>query len=314
VRAYLIKRTASVVITLLGVSILAFCTTALVPGNAATVLLGTYASSERLAEITHQMGLDRPLWVRYAVWLREALSGNLGASTLSTDPVTSLLAHALPVTLELTIFAVTLAVLFAVPVGLILGRDSTSWWARPVMFVVTLGISIPGYLVGLVLIIIFSVKLGFLPAGGYVPFSDDPVENLKLFVLPSVTLSLYLAPPLVRFLRTQVLVVLREDFVGAARAKGISESRVMVRHIAPNALIPTLTFFGLQLGFLLSGAIVTEVIFGLPGMGRLALTAILDHDYPVVQGVVLVGATGYVVINLLVDLAYGFIDPRVRTR
>jgi peptide/nickel transport system permease protein len=162
------------------------------------------------------------------------------------------------------------------------------------------------------LIVLFAVKFGMLPPGGYVPFATDPIGNLRDMLLPSVTLSLYLAPPLVRFLRSSALGVLREDYVKAAHAKGISHWSVLFRHMAPNALIPALTYLGLQLGVLISGAIVTEVIFALPGMGSLGLNAILDRDYPVVQGVALVVATGYVVANMLVDLAYMLIDPRVR--
>jgi peptide/nickel transport system permease protein len=164
------------------------------------------------------------------------------------------------------------------------------------------------------LIVIFSVKLGVLPAGGYVPFTHDPLQNLRAMILPSVTLSLYLAPPLVRFLRATAVGVSREDYVKAARAKGLSNRKVLFRHVAPNTFIPAITYLGLQVGLLISGAIITEVIFALPGMGRLGLNAILSRDYPAAQGVILVVAGGYVLVNLVVDLLYGVIDPRVRVR
>jgi len=310
--SYLVRRLTSTMIALAGVSLLAFFTTALVPGNPAEVLLGSEATPERLAAVTHELGLDRPLWMRYLLWLQHAVRGDLGISTLSQQPVTALLGSALPVTLELSLFSLALAAAVALPGGLWLGERSRNWWVRPIMFTVTIGVSVPGFWVGLMLIVLFAVKLGILPPGGYVPFSEDLGGNLKNMLLPSVTLSLYLAPPLVRFLRSSTVGILREDYVKVAHAKGMSERRVLFRHVAPNALIPALTYLGLQLGLLISGAIVTEVIFALPGMGGLGLTAILDRDYPVVQGVALVVAAGYVVANLLVDLTYTLVDPRAR--
>jgi peptide/nickel transport system permease protein len=312
VGAYLVRRLTSTVIALAGVSVLAFFTTALVPGNPAEVLLGSEATPARLAAVTHELGLDRPIWIRYLLWLLRAARGDLGISTLSQQPVTALLASALPVTLELSLFSLALAAAFALPGGLWLGERNRSWWVRPIMFTVTVGVSVPGFWVGLMLIVLFAVKLGVLPPGGYVSLGEDLPGNLKDMLLPSVTLALYLAPPLIRFLRASTVGILREDYVKVAHAKGMSGWRVLLRHVAPNALIPALTYLGLQLGVLISGAIVTEVIFALPGMGGLGLAAILDRDYPVVQGVALIVAAGYVLANLLVDLAYTLIDPRVR--
>jgi peptide/nickel transport system permease protein len=309
---FVVGRTVGALVTLFVISILCFFTIAMVPGNPAEVMLGTYATPERLAAIEHEFGLDQPLVVRYGYWLKETVQGNLGESVLSHQPVTKLLATALPVTLELTAFALIIAIAFALPVGLRLATNRDKKWSRPAMFGITLGISVPGFWVGLMLIEIFAVRWGILPAGGYVSFREDPVENLKTMILPSVTLSLYLGPPLVRFVRASAVGVLQEDFIKTARTKGISDRAILNRHVRPNALIPSVTFLGLQLGALISGAIVTEVIFALPGMGRLGLNAILSRDYPVVLGVVLVVALGYVLVNLLVDLSYGLIDPRVR--
>ena len=310
--SYLLRRIASALLAFFGVSVLAFCTTALVPGNPADVLLGTYASPERVRAVTHSLGLDKPLPERYLYWLREALQGNLGSSTLSQQSVTSLLADGLKVTFELTLLSVLLALLFAIPLGLLVGSRNDRLWTRPTMFFVTIGMSVPGFVTGLILILIFSVKLGWFPPGGFVPITDDPVGNLKSMVLPSVTLAMWLAPPLARFLRATTVGVMREDYLTTARSKGMSDRRLLIRHVAPNAGIPMITYLGLQLGTLIGGAIVTEVIFALPGMGRLGLNAILDRDYPVVQGVVLVVAGGYILVNLLIDLLYGVIDPRVR--
>jgi peptide/nickel transport system permease protein len=310
--SYLARRLVSALLALFGVSVLAFCTTALVPGNPADVLLGTYATPERVREVTHALGLDRPLPERYLYWIREAVQGNLGESTLSHQAVTSLLADGVTVTVELSFLSVLLALIFAIPLGLLIGSKSERGWTRQAMFAVTIGMSLPGYVTGLILILIFSVKLGWFPPGGFVPITADPLGNVKSMVLPSVTLALWLAPPLTRFLRATTVGVMREDYLTTARSKGMSGSRLLMRHVAPNAGIPVITYLGLQLGTLIGGAIVTEVIFALPGMGRLGLNAILDRDYPVVQGVVLVVAGGYIVVNLLIDLLYGVIDPRVR--
>jgi peptide/nickel transport system permease protein len=312
VLSYLARRLASALLALVGVSILAFCTTALVPGNPADVLLGTYASPARVRQVTHNLGLDKPLPERYFYWAKAALHGDLGASTLSQQSVTSLVFHSLWVTFELSLLASLLALLIAIPIGLFIGSRNDRWWTPHAMFGVTIGMSIPGFVTGLLLIIVFSVKLGWFPPGGYVPITSDPLGNLQSMVLPAVTLALWLAPPLTRFLRATTVGVMREEYVATARSKGMSGRRLLARHVAPNAGIPMITYLGLQLGTLIGGAIVTEVIFAEPGMGRLGLNAILDRDYPVVQGVVLATAFGYIVVNLLIDVAYGFIDPRVR--
>jgi peptide/nickel transport system permease protein len=311
---YLAGRLAGALLTLICVSALAFFATALAPGNPASVLLGNLASPERMAAVTRQLGLDRPLPVRYVVWFAETARGNLGESNLSHKPVTTLLAAALPVTLELTLLSLALAVVIAVPLGLVLAQQRGRWWTRPLMAGITLGISVPGFWVGLMFIVLFSVTLGVLPSGGFVPFSRSPAQNLSHILLPTLSLAIYLAPALVRFVRVTAQAVLREDYVDTARSKGISNARLLLRHVAPNTWINTMTYIGLQLGVLLSGAIVIEMIFALPGLGRLGLTAVLNRDYPVIQGVVLVASVAYVLVNLLIDLAYGLVDPRVRIR
>ena len=304
---YLVGWLAGALLTLICVSALAFFATALAPGNPASVLLGNLASPERMAAVTRQLGLDRPLPVRYVVWFAETARGNLGESNLSHKPVTTLLAAALPVTIELTLLSLVLAVVIAVPLGLLLAQQRGRWWSRPLMAGITLGISVPGFWVGLMFI-------GVLPSGGFVPFSRNPAQNLSHILLPTLSLAIYLAPALVRFVRVTAQAVLREDYVDTARSKGISNARLLLRHVAPNTWINTMTYIGLQLGVLLSGAIVIEMIFALPGLGRLGLTAVLNRDYPVIQGVVLVASVAYVLVNLLIDLAYGLVDPRVRIR
>jgi peptide/nickel transport system permease protein len=311
---YLAGRLAGALLTLTCVSALAFFATALAPGNPASVLLGNMATPERVAAIEKQLGLDQPLPTRYLLWLEQTAQGNLGTSNLSFRPVVDLLAAALPVTLELAALSLALAVLVGIPAGLVLAQQRHRRWTKLALPAITLGVSVPGFWVGLLLILAFSVWLRLLPSGGYVAFAKSPWENLRHMILPAVSLAIYLAPALVRFVRVAAQTVLREDYIDTARAKGIGAARVLFRHVAPNTLIVTLTYIGLQLGVLISGAIVIEVIFALPGIGRLGMSAVLNRDYPVIQGVVLVSATAYVLVNLLVDLAYGLIDPRVRTR
>jgi peptide/nickel transport system permease protein len=307
-------RLAGGLLTLLCVSALAFFATALAPGNPAAVLLGNMATPERVAAINKLMGLDQPLPVRFGIWLSQTVQGNLGTSNLSFKPVSGLLLEALPPTVELAALSLLLAVLIAFPLGLLLAQNQTSWWARPLSGIVTLGISVPGFWVGLLLIILFSVTLHWLPSGGFVPLSKSLVGNLRSIILPVITLAIYLVPTLVRFVRVTATNVLREDYIDTARSKGISTSRILLRHVAPNTLITTITYVGLQLGLLISGAIIVEVIFSIPGLGRLGLNAVLNRDYPVIQGVVLVAATGYVAVNLVIDMTYALIDPRVRAQ
>lgn len=311
---FLLGRAIGAVATLFCVSALAFFATALAPGNPAAVLLGNMATPERVEAVTRQMGLDQPPVVRYFIWLRETVSGNLGTSNLSFKAVDQLLLAALPPTLQLALTSMLVAVVVALPLGLLLAQYRDRWWSRPTSALVTLGISVPGFWVGLLLIITLSVWLKLLPSAGYVPISKSISGNIRSMILPVITLSIYLVPPLVRFVRVAAMEVLREGYVDTARAKGVRPSLVLLRHVVPNMLITTLTYIGLQLGVLISGAIVVEVIFSIPGIGRLGMNAVLNRDYPVVQGVVLVTATGYVLVNFAIDIAYALIDPRVRTR
>ena len=243
------------------------------PGNAAEVILGSYATPARVRTVTRQMGLDQPLLVRYGKWLWAVLHGNLGASVLSPMSVDGILAQSFPVTLELTIFALTLSILVAVPLGLLLAEKGEKWWSRPAMGVLSLGISVPGFVFGMVLIIAFAVELHILPSGGYVGFAASPGQNLKDLVLPTITLSIYVAPALTRFVRGRSVEVLREEYIDVARAEGLSRQRSLSLHVAPDTAVMSLTYFGLQFGGLLGGAIVKEVMFGLPGLGATGLDA-----------------------------------------
>jgi peptide/nickel transport system permease protein len=312
VGTYLIRRLLGLIPVLLVISVVTFLTIALVPGDAASVILGPTATPERAAQVRKRFGLDQPLPVRYAKWMGQVLRGDLGNSILNRQSVTSLLGPALRVTLEQIVLAMLLASTIALVVGVAAAALRGTWIDSALMGFALIGTSVPTFWLGLVLIYVFSVRWKLLPPSGFVPFSEDPVANLRSMVLPSLALAVWLAGPLARFVRSSLIEVLRTQFVTTARAKGLSERGVMCGHALKNALIPTVTFAGLQIGGLLGGAIVTEVVFSLPGIGSLALSGIQNRDFPVVQGVVLVVACGYVLINIAVDIGYVLLDPRIR--
>jgi peptide/nickel transport system permease protein len=312
VGAYLIRRLLGLIPVLFVISVVTFLTTALIRGDAASVLLGPTATPERMAEVQSRLGLDQPLPLRYVKWMGQVLQGDLGNSILNRQPVTSLVGSALRVTMEQIVLAMLLAGMIALLVGIVAAVFRGTWVDRVFMGFALVGTSVPTFWLGLVLIYVFSVRWKLLPPSGFVPFTEAPIANLRAMVLPSFALGIYLAGPLARFIRSGLIETLQTQFVTTARAKGLGESDVMRGHALKNALIPTVTFAGLQVGGLLSGAIVTEVVFSLPGTGSLALNGILNRDFPVVQGVVLVVACGYVLLNILVDIVYVLLDPRIK--
>jgi peptide/nickel transport system permease protein len=311
VGAYLVRRLLGLIPVLLLISIVTFLTTALVPGDAASVLLGPTATPERTAEVRKRFGLDQPLPVRYIKWMGQVVRGDLGNSILNRQPVTSLVGNALRVTLQELVMAMLLAIAIALPIGIAAAMLRGTWIDQMLMGFALLGTSVPTFWLGLILIYVFAVRFQILPPSGFVPFSQDPLGNLRAMVLPAFALAVYLAGPLARFIRSSLIETLQAQFVTTARAKGLDERRVLRGHALKNALIPSVTFAGLQIGGLIGGAIVTEVVFNLPGTGSLALSGILNRDFPVVQGVVLVVACGYVLINIGVDLVYVLLDPRI---
>jgi peptide/nickel transport system permease protein len=311
VGAYLVRRLLGLIPVLLLISIVTFLTTALVPGDAASVLLGPTATPERTAEVRKRFGLDQPLPVRYIKWMGQVVRGDLGNSVLNRQPVTSLVGNALRVTLQELVMAMLLAIAIALPIGIAAATLRGTWIDQMLMGFALLGTSVPTFWLGLILIYVFAVRFQVLPPSGFVPFSQDPLGNLRAMVLPAFALAVYLAGPLARFIRSSLIETLQAQFVTTARAKGLDERRVLRGHALKNALIPSVTFAGLQIGGLIGGAIVTEVVFNLPGTGSLALSGILNRDFPVVQGVVLVVACGYVLINIGVDLVYVLLDPRI---
>jgi peptide/nickel transport system permease protein len=308
---YLTRRLLGLVPVLFVISLIAFMTTALIPGDAAGVLLGQNATPERTAIVRARFGLDEPLPVRYVTWVGQVVQGNLGNSVLNQQPVTSLVAKAFRVTLEQVILSMLVAIAIALPVGVIAAIRNGTALDQGLMALVLIGTSVPTFWLGLMLVYLLSVRWQLLPPSGYVPLTEDVSENLKLMIMPSFALGIYLAGPLARFIRSSLIETMTQQYVTTARAKGLSDQTVVRRHALKNALIPTVTFAGLQVGALIGGAIVTEVVFSLPGMGSLALNGILNRDFPIIQGVVLVVAVSYVVINILIDMLYIVLDPRI---
>jgi peptide/nickel transport system permease protein len=283
----------------------------LVPGDPAQVLLGEDADKASVALLRQQMGLNRPLPVQYLTWLGHGLRGNLGNSISTGEAVTGMIAQRFQMSAVVALVSVTLATSIAICAGMIAAwkRDSAVDFA--VVGVASLVLAIPSFWLGLLLLLVFGLNFGWLPVVGYIPFSEDAVQWALFLVLPVLTLTIIESGVLTRMMRTSSLDVLKMEYVTHARAKGLPEATLLIRHVFPNAFAPTLTLVGLTLGQLLGGIAVIETVFTLPGLGRLMVEAILARDYPVVQGCLLFTGLAYVVINLLVDLCYPIFDPRV---
>lgn len=297
---------------MLVVATIVFLLLRLSPGDPALIIAGETAGPEALARIRGEMGLDRPLVVQYLAWLGEIVRGNLGTSVLSKIPVLTLIFDRLEPTLVLALSAILITVVVAVPLGAIAAWRHNSWIDRAVMMLSVVGFSVPAFVIGYILILLLSVKADIFPVQGYVSPFADPLAALRHLALPSITLALVFMALISRVTRSSLLEVLGEDFVRTARAKGNVERRVLWRHALPNAAVPIITVIGLGIALLISGVVVTESVFNLPGVGRLTIDAILARDYPVVQGLMLFFALIYVGVNLLIDIAYVIVDPRIR--
>jgi len=311
---FLLRRVLLTIPTLLGVALIVFALMRAIPGDVVTSLVGLEGnvSAERLAELRRMFGLDLPVHVQFGQWITAALQGDLGSSLRTGRPVAADLALRFPVTLELTFLGLAIALVLAVPLGVIAALHRGRWPDAVSSLFALLGLSIPGFFLGILLILAFSLRLGWLPPAGYVPFAESPLDNLRHMVLPAASLGLILAAATTRIVRSSLLETLGRDYVRTARAKGLREQAVVVRHALRTALIPVVTVVGLQFGQLLGGAVIIEQVFSLPGVGRFALEGINLRDYPIVQGAVLLIAAAFVAVNLLVDVLYAVIDPRVR--
>lgn len=301
---YLIRRLILTIPVLLGVATLVFALIHFIPGDPAQAMLGEGAAPEEIAQLRQRLGLDRPVLVQYGSFLKGLLRGDLGVSLRNDQPVTQQILERMPATAELAFASMTVAVLFALPLGIIAAVWRGTFIDFSAMTLSLVGISVPNFWLGPLLAIVFSVELGWLPVGGR--------GTLAHLVLPAVTLGAALSAILARMTRASLLEELREPYVLAARAKGVSRTRAVLHHALRNSLIPIVTILGLQFGVVLTGAVITETIFAWPGVGRLLIQSISFRDYPTVQGCVLLIAVTYVGVNLLTDLTYGFLDPRIR--
>lgn len=299
--------------TILLVTVIVFALQHLMPGDPAVMMAGEAAGDPHVvAQIRAQMMLDQPVWWQYLHWLGGVLQGNLGYSWRLTSPVLALIAQKLPVTLQLAAMAFFFAVAIGVPAGVVSAVKQGTVWDWAANAIGLFGLSIPTFWLGIVLILLVSVDLGWLPPSGYVPLTQDPLRSLATTIMPSFVLGNAIAAILMRHTRSAMLTALSQDYIRTARAKGLKEGRVVIRHALRNALIPVVTLGGLQLGTLLSGAVLTEQVFDVPGIGKLVVDAVFNRDYPVIQGVVLVTGLLYILINLATDILYAVINPRLR--
>ena len=299
---YLAGRVASLCVTLLVVSVITFLLLRIIPGDPAQLILGADSPGDSLLQLQHELGTDRPLPVQYVSWMGSVLRGELGVSLRHKRPVIDLVVERLPVTLSMAI---------GLPLGVEAARRRNTMADYGALAFSEIGQSVPSFWLGILMILAFSLQLGWLPSGGFIPWSESLWQAARHLIMPSVALGLVLAATIVRMERSSVLEVLAEDYMRTARAKGLSESQVIYRHALANALIPTVTIVGLQVGTLLGGAIIVEQIFSLPGLGRLVLFAVFNRDWPLIQGLVFFLATLTIVLNFLVDLSYAWLDPRI---
>lgn len=310
--SYLIKRIFATIPVMLFVAIFIFMLLRLTPGDPAAMLAGDFATDAQLKEIRENLGLDQPIWKQFGLWIADMLRLEFGQSFYYKKPVAELIARRIEPTLSLSLLTITLTVLIAVPMGTIAAYKQGSWFDRTIMGFSVLGFSIPVFVIGYALVYVFSVQLGWLPVQGYQRISDGVGGWLLRLILPSIALSVIFVAFIARMTRTSVLEVLGEDYIRTARAKGQTETKVLMRHAVRNAAVPIVTVIGLAIAILIGGVVVTESVFTIPGLGLLTVEAVLNRDFPTIQAVILFFSVVYVLINLLVDLSYTLLDPRIR--
>jgi peptide/nickel transport system permease protein len=309
---FLVHRAAISAVTLFVISLIVFTGVRMIPGDPARVMAGTDADDAGLAEIREKYGLNDAVVVQYLRWLRLTVAGDLGESIRTREPVIRTVGRKLPITIELAVLSLLVALTIAIPVGVLSAARRNSVWDYVANGASLCGLSVPSFWLGIMLILFFSVRLGVLPASGFVPLWEDPAANLKRMIMPAFVLGTALTAVLMRQTRNSMIEILSADYIRTARSKGLAGRAVVFRHAIRNGLIPVVTILGLQMGALMGGAVVTEQIFVVPGFGRLIVEAVFTRDYPLVQGVVLITASAYVLINLLVDVSYTVLDPRIR--
>ena len=310
--SYLIKRLLAAAPVLLIVSLIAFLLIHMIPGDPALAMLGRNADPHQVEELRRQMGLDKPLPLQFLTWAGRALQGDLGTSIISGRPVFSTIMERFPHTITLALAALFFSILIALPSGIMAAVKQNTILDRAFMLFALAGVSIPSFWAGIMFIILFAVKLHWLPASGYVSVFENFFSGLRYIILPALSLSLVMAAVSARMTRSSMLETMRQDYMRTARAKGLGKWRTIITHGVKNALIPVVTVVGVDFGWLLGGTVVIETVFGIPGIGRLIMYAISNRDYPVIQGVILYTAVIYMLVNLLVDVITAALNPRIK--
>ena len=310
--AYIIRRLLATIPVMGVVAIFVFSLLYITPGDPAAVIAGDIATAEHIARIHHQLGLDEPFLWRFGGWLWGVLRGDLGISIFTNLPVAQLIGQRLEPTLALTTTALVVTVIFAIPLGVIAAWKVGTWIDRGVMIFAVIGFSLPAFVLAYLLILAFSIELDWLPVQGYVSIREGFAPFIEHLILPSIALGLIYGALIARITRASMLEVLSQDYIRTAQAKGLANETVLVRHALKNAAVPIVTVIGIGIALLISGVIVTETVFAIPGIGRLTVDAILRRDYPIIQGVILLFSAAYVLVNLAVDISYTLLDPRVR--
>jgi len=310
---YIFVRILSMIPILLGVSILVFSTFHMVPGDVVDIMMGDEVAGDpkALMELRKDLNLDKPVYIQYLYWLRDAVRGDLGKSFTSGQPVMDIILDRLPVNIELMVIAILFVILVGIPMGMLSAYKQFSFFDGIVRVATIMGYSIPNFWLATIVVLLGSLYFRWLPVLEYVPFSENPLENIKCMVIPGFVLALASLSYIVRMTRSSVLDTLRQDYVRTARAKGITEKLVLFVHVLKNSLIPVITVLGIQIGVLIGGLVLTEEVFVLPGVGRLILLAIEQRDFMIVTGSILFIAFVFVIINLIVDILYAFLDPRI---
>ena len=310
--AYILRRILTTVPVMGVVAVAVFLLLHLTPGDPATVIAGDYAQPEDIARIRAQLGLDQPLYIQFFTWIGAVLSGDLGVSIFSNLPVTKLIGQRLEPTLALAVATIVFAVVIAVPLGVIAAWRAGTFTDRAIMVFSVLGFSVPVFVIGYAMMWGLSLKLGWFPVQGYKPIAEGFGPFLRSIALPTIALGIIYIALIARITRASVLEVLTEDYIRTARAKGLDNRTLLIRHALKNAAVPIVTIIGIGIALLIGGVVVTESVFNIPGLGRLTIDSVLRRDYPVIQGVILLFSFVFVVVNLLIDLSYTVLDPRIR--
>jgi peptide/nickel transport system permease protein len=312
VTAYIVRRLLATIPVMVVVALFVFLLLHLTPGDPAAVIAGDEASPAEIAGVRHKLGLDRAIWEQFGIYVGNLLRGDLGTSIFSNLPVLTLVKQRLEPSLVLALSTLVLAIVLAVPMGVLAAWKARTWIDRVVMGFSVLGFAVPVFLIGYLLIYVFAIELRWLPVQGYRPLSQGIAETARSILLPAIALSMVYMALIARMTRASMLEVLSEDYIRTAHSKGVSTIVVLLRHALKNAAVPIVTVIGIGLTLLISGVVITETVFNIPGLGRLTVDAILKRDYPIIQGLIILFAGAKVLVNLLIDISYVFFDPRIR--